>query len=96
MIEDKYIDLFDPKLKINEDILYYRKLKFQGKKFTLFIKKRDINKYNNLYYINIRQIKIHTIDDNRSFKTRIYICNSKIKFDKKINFIFIGNTFLII
>ena len=33
-----------------------------------FIKKRDINKYNNLYYIYIWQIKTRTIDDNRSFK----------------------------
>ena len=64
--------------------MYYRKLKFQEKKYTLFTKKEDIENYNNLYYycVNHRTTKTSKEEDNNGFKKRICICNSKIKYDK--------------
>ena len=53
-IEDKYLELYDPAInEVNNQIMYYRKLKFQEKKFTLFTKKEDIENYNNLYIITV-------------------------------------------
>ena len=84
-IEDKYLELYDPVInEVNNQIMYYRKLKFQEKKFTLFTKKEDIENYNNLYYycVNHRTTKTSKEEDNNGFKKRICICNSKIKYDK--------------
>ena len=51
IIEDKYLELYDEVTNdTNSLVLYYRKLKFQNKKFTLFTKKYEIEKYNNIYY----------------------------------------------
>ena len=85
IIDEKYFELIYPvKDENNELIIYYRKLIFQGKKFTLFTKKDDIQNYNNLYYYccNHRTTKTSKLDNDKGHKIRIYICNAKIKYEK--------------
>ena len=87
-IEKEYLEFIDPVYdEKNKEILYYRKIKFQDKKFTLFTKKSEILKYNNLYYycINHRTSKTSTDLDKKGVKKRICICNSKIEYEKNNN-----------
>ena len=75
-IETNYLELIDPVYEeINNEILYYRKIKFQGKKFTLFTKKSETFIYNNLYYYctNHRTTKSSSELDNKGFKKRVCI-----------------------
>ena len=88
IIEDKYLEFYEPEYDESKGkVLYYRKLKFQGKRFTLFSKTKDLLKYNNLYYycINHRKTKTSTNQDKKGFKIRISICHAKIKFEKDKN-----------
>jgi len=85
IIEENYLELYDPVInEKNNHIMYYKKLKFQEKKFTLFTKKRDIENCNNLYYycVNHRTTKTSKEEDNKGFKKNVRICNSKIRYDK--------------
>ena len=65
------------------DIIYYRNIEFQGKKFLPFSKKSDIIKYKKIYYY----CKKHRITkgseqmDTLGNKKRINLCNAKIKYN---------------
>ena len=60
---------------------------FQDKKFYLITKNDDVKQYNNLYYYcnNHRTTKLSDQVDKNGNKTRINICDSKIKYEKDTN-----------
>ena len=60
---------------------------FQDKKFYLITKNDDAKQYNNLYYYcnNHRTTKLSDQVDKNGNKTRINICDSKIKYEKDTN-----------
>jgi hypothetical protein len=63
---------------------------FQDKKFYLITKNDDAKQYNNLYYYcnNHRTTKLSDQVDKNGNKTRINICDSKIKYEKVLTDIF--------
>ena len=85
IIKKKYItELSEIKEK---EIIYYKHLLFQGKKYYLMTKNSDVLKYNDLYYYcnNHRTTKLSEKLDNKGNKLRISICNSKIKYERDID-----------
>ena len=83
-INNKFITGFGKEdLKDHPEKIYFRNIEFQEKKFLVFSKKEDINKYKRVYYYckNHRTTKGNDQIDKNGKKKRSNICNAKIKYD---------------
>ena len=83
-IDNKFIS-GDGELSLKDlpDKKYFRNIEFQGKKFLIFSKNDEINKYNRVFYYckYHRTTKGSDKIDKKGNKLRINICNARIKYE---------------
>ena len=83
-IDNKFISE-DGELSLKEfpDKTYFRNIEFQGKKFLIFSKNEEINKYKRVFYYckYHRTTKGSDKIDKKGNKLRVNICNARIKYE---------------